>query len=30
MPVLELIVGGVNADWRQGVHEMRRLADDEE
>lgn len=30
IPVLELIIGGVNADWRQGVRDMRRLADDEE
>ena len=29
MPVLELVVGGVNDDWREGVDGMRAMADAE-
>ena len=29
MPIVQLVVGGVNADWRQGVEAMRKQADEE-
>ena len=30
LPIQQLIIGGVNADWAAGVDAMRALADDEE
>jgi hypothetical protein len=29
LPIQQLIIGGVNADWAKGADAMRKLADEE-
>jgi hypothetical protein len=29
LPIQQLVIGGVNADWAAGADAMRKLADDE-